>query len=80
VKIDAVGSGTATSMLFTDLIPASTTYVPGSLKLNGTALTDAVDADAGNFDTNPNNHVHVTLGNLTQAGGTQTIDFAVTIN
>jgi uncharacterized repeat protein (TIGR01451 family) len=80
VKVDAVGSGTATGMLFSDVIPPNTTYVAGSLKLNGTALTDGVDADAGEFDTVPNNHVHVTLGNLTQAGGTQTIDFAVTIN
>jgi uncharacterized repeat protein (TIGR01451 family) len=80
VKVDAVGSGTATGMLFSDVIPPNTTYVAGTLKLNGTALTDGVDADAGEFDTAPNNHVHVTLGNLTQAGGTQTIDFAVTIN
>jgi len=80
VKVDAVGSGTATGMVFSDVIPPNTTYVAGTLKLNGTALTDGVDADAGEFDTAPNNHVHVTLGNLTQAGGTQTIDFAVTIN
>jgi len=74
VKVDAVGSGTATGMVFSDVIPPNTTYVAGTLKLNGTALTDGVDADAGEFDTAPNNHVHVTLGNLTQAGGTQTIE------
>jgi hypothetical protein len=67
-------------MAFSDNIPPNTTYVAGSLKLNGTALSDGADADVGAFETTPQNRVHVTLGNLTQAGGTQTIDFAVTIN
>ena len=30
-----------------DPVPAGTTYMPGSLTLDGTALTDAADADAG---------------------------------
>jgi uncharacterized repeat protein (TIGR01451 family) len=80
VKVDAVGSGTATAMVFADNIPTGTTYVPGTLRLNGAALTDGADADAGAFETTPQNRVRVTLGNLTQANGTQTIDFAVTIN
>jgi len=65
---------------FNDNIPANTTYVPGTLRLNSTVLSDATDVDAGDFLNLPSPHVHVQLGNLTQASGTQTIQFAVTIN
>jgi uncharacterized repeat protein (TIGR01451 family) len=41
------GNTDATSVIITDAIPADTTYVPGSLKLDGVALTDAADGDAG---------------------------------
>ncbi len=80
VVVTATGSGTATGSSFVDLIPANTQFVSGSLKLNGTALTDAADADAGNFIANPVAQVRVALGNLTQANGPQTVVFAVTIN
>jgi hypothetical protein len=50
------------------------------LQLNGVALTDAADGDAGQFVTAPGTQVRVTLGDMTQASGVQTIDFAVTIN
>ena len=50
------------------------------LRLNGAALTDGADVDAGDFSTTPAARVRVTLGNLTQASGSQTIEFAVTIN
>jgi hypothetical protein len=43
-------------------------------------LSDAADADAGEFSTTPGARVRVQLGNLTQASGSQTIQFAVTIN
>ncbi|MCF7824635.1 MAG: DUF11 domain-containing protein [Candidatus Marinimicrobia bacterium] len=48
-RIDAVnvGSGMATSVLMTDNIPTNTTYVAGSMKLNGVAKTDAADGDQG---------------------------------
>ncbi len=80
IAVSATGSGTATGAVFSDNIPANTTYVPGTLRLNNAALTDGTDVDAGDFSTTPAAHVHVTLGNLTQASGTQTIEFAVTIN
>lgn len=80
VVVTANGTGTATGAVFADLIPANTTYVPGSLKLNAAALTDASDADAGNFVAAPAAQVRVGLGNLTQANGPQTILFSVTIN
>jgi uncharacterized repeat protein (TIGR01451 family) len=80
VVVTTTGSGTAAGAAFRDAIPANTTYVVGSLKRNGTALTDAADADAGAYVTTPSPAVTIALGDLTQATGAQTIEFAVTIN
>jgi uncharacterized repeat protein (TIGR01451 family) len=81
VVVTPTGTGNATGVVFTDAIPASTTYLPASLKLNGNPLTDdGADADAGSFQTLPSRAVRVALGNLTQASGPQTITFVVTID
>src|SRR4029077_1623305 len=80
IVVNATGSGTAGASVVSDDIPANTTYVPGTLRLNSAALSDAVDADAGDFSTTPNAHVSVQLGSLSQASGSQTVQFAVTIN
>jgi uncharacterized repeat protein (TIGR01451 family) len=79
IVVTATGTGVAVGTAFTDPIPASTTYVAGSLRLNGAPLTDAADADAGSFVLAPA-RVAVGLGDLTSAAGPQTIDFRVTIN
>ncbi|HSC16756.1 MAG TPA: hypothetical protein VLI71_16625 [Gammaproteobacteria bacterium] len=79
VVVTATGTGTALGTAFSDPIPASTTYVAGSLRLNGAPLTDAPDADAGSFVLAPA-RVAVSLGDLTAAAGPQTIDFRVTID
>lgn len=79
VVITATGSGTAAGAAFLDLVPADTTYVPGSLALNGTPLTDADDSDAGRFESSPP-AVRVSLGDLTESAGPQTVSFAVTID
>lgn len=80
VVITASGIGTANNALFTDAIPANTTYVPGTLKLNGITLTDAADTDAGQFVSAPVPKISVALGALTAASSAQTVSFAVTIN
>lgn len=80
IVVSATGTGSAVSALFTDRIPANTTFVPGSLRLNSSGLTDATDIDAGEYATTPDAQVRVTLGALTQAAGNQTIEFAVLIN
>lgn len=80
IAVSATGTGTATAAVFADNVPANTTYVPGTLRLNGAALTDGADVDAGDYAATPTARVRVTLGNLTQASGSQTIEFAVTIN
>lgn len=80
IVVTATGPGTAVGATFTDAIPANTTYVPGSLTLNGGAQSDTADADAGRFDALPAPGVTVALGDLTAAAGPQTIAFRVTID
>lgn len=43
------GSGTATGVVLSASIPAQTTYVAGSLVVEGSAVTDAVGDDRGEF-------------------------------
>jgi uncharacterized repeat protein (TIGR01451 family) len=80
VVVTATGSGTAVGAAFRDAIPANTTYVAGSLRRNGTALTDTADGDAGALVATPAPAVTVALGDVTSATGAQTIEFNVTIN
>ena len=70
------GSGTLPGLKVQDAIPAGTTYVAGSLRLDAVVLTDAVDGDAG---TGGSNGIDVSLGNVV-AGATRTTEFAVKIN
>ncbi|MBB4839225.1 putative repeat protein (TIGR01451 family) [Sphingomonas kyeonggiensis] len=58
-----------------DPIPAGTRYLPGSLMLDGTALSDASDGDAGSFD---GTGIRVALGDV-PAATTHSIQFKVTI-
>jgi uncharacterized repeat protein (TIGR01451 family) len=80
IQVATIGAGTATAVTLSDTIPANTTYVAGTLRLNSVALSDAADADAGQFQSAPTSQVRVALGNLTTASGTQVLEFAVTIN
>ena len=80
VVVTASGSGNAAAAAFSDAVPANTTYVAGSLRLNGSTLSDAADGDAGSFVSTPASAVRVNLGTLTSGSGPQTIEFAVTIN
>jgi uncharacterized repeat protein (TIGR01451 family) len=79
IVVTATGTGTALGAALTDPIPASTTYVAGSMTLNGAPLTDAVDPDAGVFTPTPAG-IAVGLGDLTAAAGPQTIVFRVRID
>jgi uncharacterized repeat protein (TIGR01451 family) len=80
VVITPTGTGTAGTALFADVIPANTTYSAGSLRLNGVLQTDITGDDAGGFESTPAPRVVMSLGNLTQASGPQTIQFSATIN
>jgi len=80
VTVGIVNSGTATTAIFSDVIPTGTTYVANTILLNAASLTDALDADAGEFDISVTPSIVVRLGDLTQADGIQTVEFQVTIN
>jgi len=74
------GAGTANNVVLSDTVPLSTTYLPGTIRLNGAALSDAADADAGNFGSTAPNTITVNLGNLTSASPAQVITFDVRID
>ena len=76
IVASVTGSGTVTGLTINDPIPAGTTYQPGTLTLEGAALTDAADADAGQGSAAA---VAVALGDLA-AGATRTVTFKVRIN
>lgn len=80
ISVEIVGTGVAAAAAVRDPIPAWTSYVPGSMTLNGVPVSDAADADAGEFDTTVQPTVVARLGDLTQADGVQTIVFRVQID
>lgn len=70
------GSVSVANVHVADTIPDGTTYQSGSLTLDGTALTDAADGDAGSASTSG-----ISVGLGTQAPGTsRTVTFTVKIN
>jgi uncharacterized repeat protein (TIGR01451 family) len=80
IGVTVTGSGTATNVTIADPLPANTTYILKTLRLNSTALSDAVDGDAGDVGVTTPNSLTVKLGNLTSASLAQTITFDVKIN
>lgn len=70
------GTGQAENLHVTDVIPAGTTYQPGTLKLNGAALSDAVDGDGGTASASG---IDVNLGTVA-GGSTDTVTFDVKID
>jgi uncharacterized repeat protein (TIGR01451 family) len=76
LSASVTGTGAVEGLHINDAIPAGTTYLPGSLKLGTSALTDADDTDAGKASASG---IDVTLPTL--AGGTtSSVSFAVKIN
>lgn len=70
------GAGTLPNLAISDPIPAGTTFQAGSLTLNGVALTDATDADAGRFNAGA---ISVALGSPA-AGTSHLVTFKVRID
>jgi uncharacterized repeat protein (TIGR01451 family) len=70
------GSGSLANLKVSDSVPAGTTYKAGSITLDGGALTDSTDADAGSFTGTA---IAVGLGTVA-AGTTRTITFQVKID
>jgi uncharacterized repeat protein (TIGR01451 family) len=69
------GNGTLSNVVISDPIPANSQYVVSSMTLQAAALTDATDADAGNFN---GTRVSVGLGSV-PSGQTRTVTFKVRV-
>lgn len=69
------GSGSLANLAIGDPIPTGSAYKPGSIKLEGNALTDLADTDAGEISASG---VAVRLGTVA-AGQVRTVTFQVTI-
>jgi uncharacterized repeat protein (TIGR01451 family) len=70
------GSGSLANLAAGDPIPANTTYIPGTITSQAVALTDATDADAGEFAAS---RVTVRFGTV-PGGQTRTVTFKVRID
>ncbi|WP_174286546.1 hypothetical protein [Sphingomonas bacterium] len=73
--LDATFGGATAGVRIADPVPAGTRYVAGSLTLDGAALSDAADADAGQSDGTT---VAVTIGAIPSAS-THRVQFQVQI-
>jgi uncharacterized repeat protein (TIGR01451 family) len=80
ITVAVVNSGTATATVISDPIPTWSTFVPGSITLNGNTISDATDGDSGEYDITAAPTVVVRLGDLAQADGVQNVVFQVTID
>jgi uncharacterized repeat protein (TIGR01451 family) len=69
------GAGTLNNLVITDPVPVGVTYSAGSITHDTVALTDAADADPGNFN---GTRVSVVSGNV-PAGQTRTVTFKTVI-
>jgi uncharacterized repeat protein (TIGR01451 family) len=78
VKLEGIGS--VDTLVVSDTIPPGTSYIAGSLKLDGASLSDTSDSDIGSFISN---EILVNLGNVSQSSTVQyskSITFQVRID
>lgn len=82
LTVTVSGTGTASALVISDIIPAGMTYSPGTITLNTIAKGDAPFATDGDEAEFAANTVTVNLGNINVAGVpvVNTITFDVTIN
>lgn len=76
IAVNVSGTGTAESLVITDVVPANTTYVNESVTLENIPKSDAVDTDEVQFSAGT---VSVNLGDVVSPA-TYTITFDVIIN
>jgi uncharacterized repeat protein (TIGR01451 family) len=73
---NVTGTGSLANLRVTDPIPGDTTFQAGSITLDGTALTDAADGDAGRLN---GSDIEVALGTVA-GGASHVITFKVKID
>lgn len=76
IVASVTGSGSLSDLVVSDETPDGTTYVPNSLALDSTGLSDASDGDAGEADAAG---ISVDLGTVA-GGSTHSVTFDVTID
>jgi uncharacterized repeat protein (TIGR01451 family) len=73
------GTGTLTNVVVNDPIPAATAFQTGTLTLQSVVMSDALDADAGEYVAGGPNRINVRLGAV-PAGQARTVTFKVRVN
>lgn len=73
------GIGSIDNLVITDPLPADTTFVPGSILVNGTPQTDTIDPPTDNTDFT-GNVITVNRGQITTPASNVVIQFKATIN
>lgn len=76
VQNDATSSADGNNVVINDPIPTDTTYVAGTIILDGSPLTDASDADAGSFNGSA---IRVDLGDVAP-GASHVVTFDVVVD
>jgi uncharacterized repeat protein (TIGR01451 family) len=76
ITLALTGVGIADNLSFSDPLPLATTFVPASITVDGSARTDALDADNASFSAGA---VAVLFGN-TAVPATRVIEFKATVN
>jgi uncharacterized repeat protein (TIGR01451 family) len=74
----ASGGATASNLRVSDVIPVGTSYIAGTLRLNGIPLSDIAGDDAGTFEA-AGNRVVVTLATVS-GGDTGNVAFQVRVS
>jgi len=78
IRYEASGVGSATNFQIVDVIPAATSYLPGTLRLDGAPLTDPPGDDAGSFDL-VGDRVVFAIGDVS-GGAVGTVSFQVRVD
>ena len=78
ITYSASGPNTAANFEIRDPIPLKSSYVQGTLRFNGSSLTEATGDDAGHFDSG-GNRVVFSIGSLS-GGDSGTVSFQVRVD
>jgi uncharacterized repeat protein (TIGR01451 family) len=79
ITVQNTGSSDATSVVLVDATPVNTTYVPGSITVDGANKTDINGDDEADYGATNPGAVTVTIATLA-SGSTATITFDATID
>ncbi len=79
ITVENTGSVDADNIVVVDATPANTTYVAGTITVDGAGKTDINDGDGSDYGATNAGSVTATIGTVT-TGGTAAVTFDVTID